>query len=89
MESSSAASDASFLLLTDAGITMSELCTRFLSDESSFYVDFHHAKGDEQATISRWRTHRPLGRVRELQFITALKVRFRVQGLLDQILGDH
>lgn len=57
---------------------MQELCSRFLSDESSFYVDFHHAKGDEQATISRWRTHRPLGRVRELQFITALKVRLRV-----------
>ena len=54
---------------------MAELCTRFLSDESSFYVDFHHAKGDEQASISRWRTHQPLGRVRELQFITALKVR--------------
>jgi hypothetical protein len=65
-------------MLPGAGITMQELCSRFLSDDSSFYVDFHHAKGDEQATISRWRTHRPLGRVRELQFITALKVRFRV-----------
>lgn len=57
-----------------AGITMQELCTRFMSDESSFYVDFHHARGDEQCSISRWRTHHPLGRVRELQFITTLKV---------------
>ncbi len=50
------------------------MCKRFLSDASPFYVDFHTARGDEQAHISTWRTHHPLGRVRELQFVTPLKV---------------
>ena len=27
---------------------MQELCEHILSDESSFYVDFHHQCGDEQ-----------------------------------------
>ncbi len=53
---------------------MQEMCRRFLSDDSTFYTDFHTARGDEQAIISPWRNHQPLGRVRELQFVTMLKV---------------
>ena len=58
-----------------AGVDVRGFCQTFFADGVPFFIDFHLAKGDEQVQLSPWRNHHNMGRVRELQFITQLKVR--------------
>ena len=53
---------------------MRSFCQTFMADGVPFFIDFHLAKGDEQVQLSPWRNHHNMGRVRELQFVTQLKV---------------
>ena len=66
-------------------------CQTYMADGVPFFIDFHLAKGDEQVQLSPWRNHHNMGRVRELQFITQLKVRgvpgFRADQALPQLLA--
>ncbi len=58
-----------------AGVDVRSFCQTYMADGVPFFVDFHTAKGDEQVQLSPWRNHHNMGRVRELQFVTQLKVR--------------
>ncbi len=57
-----------------AGIGMAEMCELLLSDTSTFYTAFHLSRGDEEAQMTPWSQLPQLGRVRELKFLTAIKV---------------
>jgi hypothetical protein len=60
-------------VLPVAGVDVRGYCQTFMADGVPFFIDFHLAKGDEQVQLSPWRNHN-MGRVRELQFVTQLKV---------------
>lgn len=54
----------------------------FLSSKSDFFIDFHAAQGHKNIELSAWDYHGPMGPVRDLSFVTALKVRI---GLMTNI----
>ena len=75
---------------------MRSYCQTFMADGVPFFIDFHLAKGDEQVQLSPWRNHHNMGRVRELQFVTQLKVlptsattTDRVHRLYSSISSEH
>lgn len=53
---------------------MAEMCELLFSDTSKFLAEFHASRGDEEASQTPWSQLPQLGRVRELKFITAIKV---------------
>ena len=57
---------------------MRSFCQTYMADGVPFFIDFHTAKGDEQVQLSPWRNHHNMGRVRELQFVTQLKVELAI-----------
>ncbi len=54
--------------------TPRQFWSRFLSNDSDFFVEFYRHRGDKHVKMSKWQQHVALGPVRELQFVTSLKV---------------
>lgn len=55
--------------------TPAEFWCRFLSNRCDFFGAFHRAAGDSAVSLSRWQRHYKIGWVRDLQFVTPLKMR--------------
>jgi len=46
----------------------------FLSAQAVFWQEFHESRGDKQIQLSTWSRHTALAHVRELQFVSPIKV---------------
>lgn len=55
--------------------TTKEFWVRFLSNKSSFFKEFHERRGDTDVEVTAWQKHSHEGMVRDMQFVTPLKMK--------------
>ncbi|KAL6766516.1 hypothetical protein ACKKBG_A36340 [Auxenochlorella protothecoides x Auxenochlorella symbiontica] len=49
--------------------------TKFLGNNSSYFKDFHESRGDSSVKLTKWKKHSKGGVVRDLQFVTPVKMK--------------